>query len=242
MRHEPSAVDDHDLVRELRDLREDMARDEDRAAARRERAQEVAQPADPLRVEPVRRLVEHEQLRQAEQRARDAQALPHAERVPAHLPPGGAAQLHLGEHLVHARQRNPAGQGEHPEMVSPRPRRMEAVGLEHGADPSQRVAQAPVRLARDPRLARGRPDEPEHRAQRRRLAGAVRPEEAGDAPGRNREGQIVDRDRRAVPLRQPPHLDRRRFGHQPASRSTSRYTLRGWATCSISRGPATSVP
>src|SRR6266576_5741104 len=38
------------------------------------------------------------------------------------------------------------------------------------------------------------------------------------------------------------HLDRRRVGHYPARRSTSRYTLRGSGTWSISSGPATSVP
>jgi hypothetical protein len=52
-------VDDHDLVRELGDLGQDVARDEHRAAAAGEGAQEGAQPADPLGVEPVGRLVEH---------------------------------------------------------------------------------------------------------------------------------------------------------------------------------------
>ena len=64
--HEPAAVDDHDLVRDLLDLGEHVAGDEDRLPACRERAEKVAQPADPFRVEPVRGLVEHEQLRIAE--------------------------------------------------------------------------------------------------------------------------------------------------------------------------------
>ena len=61
--HEPAAMDDHDLVDGLRDLGEHVARDEDRPALARERAEEVAQPADALRIEAVRRLVEHEHLR-----------------------------------------------------------------------------------------------------------------------------------------------------------------------------------
>ena len=46
-----------------------------------ERAQEVAQPAHALRVEPVGRLVEDQQLRVAEQRRREPEPLPHPERV-----------------------------------------------------------------------------------------------------------------------------------------------------------------
>ena len=66
--HQPAAMDDHDLVDGLSNLREDVARDEDRAPLRRERAQKVAEPADALRIEAVRRLVEDEHLRVAEQR------------------------------------------------------------------------------------------------------------------------------------------------------------------------------
>ena len=78
---EPAAVDDQHAVDGLRDLGQHVARHEHRPAARRERAQEVAQPAHALRVEPVGRLVEDEQLRLAEQRRREAEPLPHAERV-----------------------------------------------------------------------------------------------------------------------------------------------------------------
>ena len=83
---QPAAVDDHDAVDRLRDLGEHVARDEDRAALGGERAQEVAQPPDPGRVEAVRRLVEHEHLRVAEQRRREAEALPHPERVALDAP------------------------------------------------------------------------------------------------------------------------------------------------------------
>ena len=77
------------LVDRLRDLGQHVARDEHRPAARRERAQEVAQPAHAFRVEPVRRLVEHEQLRLAEQRGGEPEPLPHAERVALDAPVGG---------------------------------------------------------------------------------------------------------------------------------------------------------
>ena len=46
----------------LRDLGEDMTRDEHRATLRGQVAQEVLQPANALRVKPVGRLVEDQQL------------------------------------------------------------------------------------------------------------------------------------------------------------------------------------
>ena len=93
LQHEPAVRDDHDLVDGLRDLGEHMAGDEDGAALRRERPDQVAQPADALRVEPVRRLVEDERLRIAEERGGDPEALPHAERVATRTTLRGTRQL-----------------------------------------------------------------------------------------------------------------------------------------------------
>ena len=60
---EPAFVDDHHVVDRLGDLGEEMARDEHGSALAREHAQEVAKPANALRIEPVCRLVENERLR-----------------------------------------------------------------------------------------------------------------------------------------------------------------------------------
>ena len=49
-----------------------------------------------------------------------------------------------------------------------------------------------VRPAADRRVPAGRADQPEHHPQRRRLAGAVRAEEAGDRAGLDGEAQPVD--------------------------------------------------
>ena len=70
-------VDDHDLVHGLSDLREDVARNENGAAFGRLRAEQVTEPPDALRIEPVGRLVEDEHLRVAEQCRRETQALAH---------------------------------------------------------------------------------------------------------------------------------------------------------------------
>ena len=71
---------------------------------------------------------------------------------------------------------------------------MHLARLEHGADAVQRPVELAIGAAEDGRAARVRMDEPEHRAQRRRLAGAVRPEEAGDRARLDAEAEPVDRD------------------------------------------------
>ena len=100
MRDQPPSVDDRNLVGEPRHLREHVAGDEHGAAGTGERAQEVTQPANPLRVETVRRLVEHEQARRAEERGGHAQTLAHGERVGADPAALGAGQLDVREHLL----------------------------------------------------------------------------------------------------------------------------------------------
>ena len=91
LRDRAAAVDDDDVVGGLRDLGQHVAGDEHRAALGGERAQEVAQPADALRVEAVRGLVEHEHARVAEQRGREPEPLAHAERVAARAAVGRVA-------------------------------------------------------------------------------------------------------------------------------------------------------
>ena len=75
---------------------------EHRALAGSERAQEVAQPAHPFRVEAVRRLVEDQQLGVAEQRRGEPEPLPHPERVALDAPAGGVGQLDQPQHLLDA--------------------------------------------------------------------------------------------------------------------------------------------
>ena len=76
---------------EVIDLGEQVAGDEDRAAGGGTVPQQVAQPADALRVEPVAGLLEHEHEhgRVAEQRGTNAESLTHAEAVAAHVAVGG---------------------------------------------------------------------------------------------------------------------------------------------------------
>ena len=73
------------------DLGQHMAGDQDGAALGRRAAQQVAQPADALRVEAVGRLVEDQHLRVAEQRRGEPEPLAHPSRVAAHAAVGGVA-------------------------------------------------------------------------------------------------------------------------------------------------------
>ena len=91
--HEPAAGDDDHVVDRLGDLGQDVAGEQDRAPLRSEGAQEVAQPADAFGVEPVRGLVEDEDPRVADQRARETESLAHAEREPAGTPVGCTVEL-----------------------------------------------------------------------------------------------------------------------------------------------------
>ena len=62
MGDESPAGQDHDLVDGLSDLGQHVARDQHGTARRRVATQEVAQPVDAFRVEPVGGLVKHEDV------------------------------------------------------------------------------------------------------------------------------------------------------------------------------------
>ena len=148
---EPAAVDDQHLVDGLGDLGEDVARDQHGAALGGERAQEVAQPAHPLRVEAVGGLVEDEQLGVAEQRRREPEPLAHPERVALDAAAGGAVELDQPQHLVDPRVGELGGAAERPQMVASGAAGMEVGRLEHRADPQRGLLELRVGLAEDER-------------------------------------------------------------------------------------------
>src|SRR6476620_10819437 len=127
-------MDDHDLVDDLLDLGEDVTRDEDRPPLLRKRAQKLAKPTDSLWVEPVRRLVEHEDAGIAEQRAREAQALAHSERVTTGAAPRSILKVDDLENLLDPRARDSGCRSQNPQMISPGAAGMEVGRLEHRPD------------------------------------------------------------------------------------------------------------
>ena len=134
LRAQLAVREDDDVVDRLRDLGEQMARHEDRPALRGLVAEQLAEPADALRVEAVGRLVEDQHLRVAEQRGGDRQPLAHAHRVALHAPVRRVLQLHEVEQLVDAALRMPARRREHAQVVAARAPGMERRLLEQRAD------------------------------------------------------------------------------------------------------------
>ena len=110
--------------------------------------------AMPGRVEPVRRLVEHQHRRVAEQGLGEAEPLPHAEREPADPAVGVLREADQAEHLVDPGAGEARCLGQEPQVVARRPAGVEARGLERGPDRAQGVLQVAVAPPADERLAR----------------------------------------------------------------------------------------
>ena len=203
-----------------------MAGDEDRPPPLRLAADQVADPADPGRVETIDRLVEQQNLGVAEQGGRDREPLAHPHRValdPAVCCTGEPDQL---EHLVDAGSRVPAGRGEHAEVVAAAAAGVKARVLEHRADAGARPVERLVAATVEPGAAGVGVQEAEQYPQRRALAGAVRPEEAGDPSLVDLEREVLDRLDAAKALADALDLDRR-HGRQPTEASHRSHRAEG---------------
>jgi len=165
-----------------------------------ETAQQLAHPTDPLRVEAVDRLVEHDDPRVAEQRRSDPEPLLHPERErPSPLPRHGAQPDEVDQ-LFDALVADPMCLRERAQVVSGRPSGVNRMRLEHRADLVQRRGDVAVDAAVDQRGAGVRRVEPEDQPHRRRLAGPIRSKESGDHPRLDREGDVVYSEAIAIPL------------------------------------------
>src|ERR671919_1605693 len=118
-------------------------------------------------VEAVRGLIQREEFWLAEQRGRQAESLPHAERVRLHASAGCGVELDEFQHLVAAAGGELRRERERAQVVTSRAARVEVVRLEHRSDTSRRLIQLSVAAAEDERLARGWLGEPEQDPQRR---------------------------------------------------------------------------
>src|SRR5215471_11489889 len=106
---QPAAPDDQQVVSRVLHFRHQVAGHEDRAPLGGERLHEVADPQDPLGVQAVDRLVEHEDGRVAEQRRGDAEPLAHTEREPLGALLGYVGEAHEVKHLADPRAGNAVG-------------------------------------------------------------------------------------------------------------------------------------
>lgn len=172
-----------------------MCGDEHRLALLAQRPHRVAHLADAGGVEPVGGLVEDEQVGVLEERRRDGQALLHAQREAGVAVAPAVAEVRGLEHLVDALSRAADRAREQGEVLAGGEGGEELRRLDDGPDPVDDVRQ-PLghRLAEDLGRAGVGAHEAEQHPDRRRLARAVRAEEAVDAAERHGHGQAGDGD------------------------------------------------
>ena len=145
---EPSAGDDDDVVDGLGHFGQEVARHQHGAALVGVGTEELAQPVDALGVEAVGGLVEDEHLGFAQQGGGQTEALAHPEREALDPPVAGVGEADQVEHLVHPAHGKPGGDAQHPEVVAGPPSGVEAGGLEHRPDVTERVRRAGGRAGR----------------------------------------------------------------------------------------------
>jgi hypothetical protein len=198
--HQPATPDHHQVVGDVLHLGHQVAGDEDGTALSRQPLEQVAYPEHTLGVQPVERLVEHQHRRVAQQGHRDPEPLAHAEGEPAHPAPGGLGQAHLIEDPLDPLSPDPVAARQNRQVRPGRPSTLDITGVQQRADPVQPARPVAERYAVDGRRTGGGAVQAEHQAQGGRLARTVRPEETGDPAGPYHEGEVVDRDRAAVPF------------------------------------------
>ena len=158
---------------------------------RGQRPEQVAHPPDAFRVQPVGRLVENQHLRVPEQRRRQAETLPHAQRVCPECPAAGHREPDKLQDLIRPRQGDARGLADDAQMITSGTPLVGRAGLQDGADPADRLIQAGVAGAADGGCPRRRLDQVQEHAQCRRLPGAVGTEETGDPARFHHERHVV---------------------------------------------------
>ena len=226
---QPALADHHEVVGHQLHLAEQVAGHEDRAAVGGEALQEAAEPVDALGVESVRRLVEQQGARVAEEGPGEAQALLHAEGELPDAPLGGRLEPDEPEHLVDAGLRDLVRRRQRPEVVVGLARRVHVAGVEERPDLPHGERHVREVLAVDGRRSRRRAVEAEDHPHRGRLAGTVRPEEAGDLAVGDIERQVVDGQLGSVPLVSPDTSISARSGGRGGVRSAGQYRSAGVA-------------
>jgi len=200
MRDQLADVHDADMRADLFDLGEQVGGEQHGDATGGEIGDERTHLAGALRVEAVGRLVEDEQLTWLQQRRRDAQPLPHAQRIVPEPFAGGRAEAdpiqRAGDPLRAGRRVRGAVRGVQSAQVVPaRQVRVKRRTLDQCAHPGQHA----LGVLRDPAAEqgagpRGRAHEAEQHADRRRLARAIRPEEPVHRAVRDGERDVIDGD------------------------------------------------
>src|SRR5262245_61647434 len=186
-----------------------MAREQDRDPLSCELSDQHTHVPDPPGVETVRRLVEHEKLRIANQRRGDPEALPHSLRIRGNAIVRSRAELNAREYVVDSRARIASViRSEQVEVLTPAQVAVEVRRLDEAGDAVERVWDLGLRIAvEEARAACVRANQSEQDPQCRRFARAVRSEKPVDLTCANCEIDPVDRGEIAVPLDESTRFD-----------------------------------
>ena len=176
--------------------------DKDRTTLAGQRLEQVADPADPLGVKPVDRLVQDDGPRITEQRSGDAEPLAHPEREPTGAFAGYLLQADRLDHLNHPGLRQPTGLGQRQQVVVRRPAGVDRLGLEQRTHLLQRSGVLAVGLAVDGGGPAGRLVQAQDHPHRGGFPRPVGPQEPGDDARTHAEAQIVHGPLAAVLLGQ----------------------------------------
>ncbi len=127
-------VDDDHVVDGLGHLGQEVARDDDGATFVGESTEKAAQPVHPNGVEAVGGLVQHEQLRVAEQGGSQPEALTHPQGVALDPASARRRQLDQFQNLGDATGWEPCGEGERTQVVTAGASGIEVVRFQHRTD------------------------------------------------------------------------------------------------------------
>ncbi len=199
-----AGIDHGDLVGQLVGLLEILGREQQRRALAHLVADDLPHAEAAAGVEPGRRLVEEEQLRPADQRAREVEAPSHAARVRLRDPVGGAFEVErsqqLGCTLLGVGRAELVEAAEHPEVLAAGQVLVDGRVLAREAD------QLPHRLRvagdvepGDARAAGVGAEKRREDPDRGRLAGAVRPEQSQHRSLLHLEVDAVERAHLVLP-------------------------------------------
>src|SRR5579862_2956794 len=219
-------VDEQDVRRHRLDLVQHVAGDDDALAGATPFPDEADRFAPGERVEARQRLVENQELRIVRQRLRHLDALAHAFAVGPDLLAGGVEQVDGFQGAPGAERRLPLLQSVQPHQ---RGNPLETghalvervlLGTEADAEIERGIAPDPLAEHRDVALAGLELTGDDF--EERRLAGAVWPEQPGDA-GWHGDGHVVESDHLAIPFREVGGSDNRAGGRRarPAHAITS---------------------
>jgi hypothetical protein len=205
---QPAPADHQQVVGQQLHLGQQVTGDQHRPTLGGLAAQQLPQPGHPVRVQAVGRLIQQQRPRLGQQRRGQPEPLGHAKREPACPAVCHRAQPNLLQHLVHPPVRDARGGRQHPQVVAGAATRMQRSGLQHGPDHAHRAGQLTVGPPLEQRAATAA-DQAEHQVQGGRLAGAVRPQQAGHLARLDRERPVVHGQRATEPLGQSAGLDHR---------------------------------